>query len=106
MLIIKPEKFKRQTSKKEDDAYERLYLIHHMHHFQKKGGIIHDLHHCFLYSAKNQKGIRFSVVHRDIKGDLYHCLTKKFTGSLYDHKNNEFKIIEMLFNQRKYFIIK
>lgn len=73
---------------------EWLYLIHHLHHFKSgKGRAIHEIHHCFLFSKKNERGEKFKVKHLLRGNKLYHILDKNFSGILFDHANNSYKII-------------
>lgn len=85
---------------------EWLYLIHHIHHYiDKKKRISHELHHCFLFSEKNLKGKKFKVKHLLIKNKLYHVLEKEFSGILYDHANNSYKIVYKKIGKDKYSLI-
>jgi hypothetical protein len=77
----------------EDDKKLKLYLIHHMHHFKDSSDVGHELHHCFLFSQKDMKGRKYSIVHKIYEDEVYHCLAKKFKGILYDHANDIFKIV-------------
>jgi len=89
---MKLEKHKKQFLKLADEQ-EKLYLIHHMHHFKDGQNVNHELHHCFLFSKKNMRGGRYSVIHKRNKNDVFHCIDAQFEGVLYDHKNNSFKIV-------------
>lgn len=83
----------------------RLYLIHHMHHYQRKNEVIHELHHCFLFSKPNMKGEKFSVKHLFLKDKLYHVLEGKVPEILFDHANNSFTIKRKEINHQTYFVI-
>lgn len=72
---------------------EWLYLIHHLHHYKTKNGkVVHEIHHCFLFSKKNEEGEKFKVNHLLYKNKLYHILEEDFSGILFDHANNSYKI--------------
>jgi len=90
---MKVEKQKKKfLSDLEDNKKIKLYLIHHMHHFKVGSDVGHELHHCFLFSQKDMKGKKYSIVHKLHEDETYHCLSEKFEGFLYDHANNSFKI--------------
>ncbi|MFA6193832.1 MAG: hypothetical protein WC726_03170 [Parcubacteria group bacterium] len=93
MASIIPEKQRKNYRKKIDDEYKKLYLIHHMHHFQSGKNIKHELHHCFLFARKSMKGKKYSIIHKVAKKELLHCISGNFEGRLYDHANNVYKII-------------
>ena len=86
---------------------EWLYLIHHLHHFRSgKGRVIHEIHHCPLFSKKNKKGKRFNIKHL-LKGDkLYHILGEDFSGIVFDHDNNSYKITPQKIKGINYPLIK
>lgn len=89
-----------------EEEQKRLYLVHHMHHFQDRNKkVIHDLHHCYLFTKKGMKGERFRMKHLLVKNNLFHVLDKSFVGFLYDHKNNRFKIAERKIGDKKYSIV-
>lgn len=83
-----------------------IYLIHHMHHFKDGRNVNHELHHCFLYSQKNESGERISIIHKIYKNDVFHCISKKFSGILYDHQNNSFHILPIRLNNKMAYEIK
>ncbi len=87
----------------------RLYLVHHMHHFKKrtkgKNVVVHDLHHCYLFSKKNMKGEKFKIGHLLFNNKIFHVLNKKHSGFLYDHENNKFKVKEIVIKNKKYFFV-
>lgn len=89
-----------------DDKIARLYFIHHMHHFKTGNRVKHELHHCFLFTKKNSKGKRYSVVHKINKGEVYHCLDDKLEGVLYDHANHAFRIAARKLNSQTIYEIK
>lgn len=93
------------SDKKEPKAYDRLYLIHHMHHFKLKRGTRHELHHCCLFEGKNKKGKKYYIVHRIFADKVYHCLADKFEGRLFDHANNAFQITKKLIKNKKIYEI-
>lgn len=105
MLAIKLEKNKIYHKNKTEDKYNRLYLLHHMHHFASKNSAKHELHHCFLYSKKNQKGQKFIIKHVTGNSMVLHAINKDCSGCLYDHANHEFKIKKIKIKNRDYFII-
>ena len=94
------------SHKKADDKYEKLYLLHHMHHFQSGKNIEHELHHCFLFEKKNMKGKKYSVYHRIIAKKILHCISGNFEGKLYDHANNAYGIISENINGKRISIVK
>ena len=98
---MKPEKRSKVYSKKADDKYEKLYLLHHMHHFRVGKNIEHELHHCFLFEKKNMKGGRHIIIHKVIKGELLHCIVGKYEGKLYDHTNNVYEVISKNINGKR-----
>jgi hypothetical protein len=89
---MKPEKRSEKFCRKTDDKYEKLYLLHHMHHFQPGKNVEHELHHCFLFEKKNMKGKKFKIVHKKIRNRLLHCVAGNFEGKLYDHASNAYII--------------
>jgi hypothetical protein len=94
MTSIVPEKQKKSYRKKVDDEYKKLYLIHHMHHFQSGKNIKHELHHCFLFARKSMKGKKYLIIHKIAKKELLHCISGNFEGRLYDHANNAYIIVK------------
>jgi hypothetical protein len=99
------EKQRKTYRKKIDDAYVKLYLIHHMHHFQSGKNIKHELHHCFLFEKKDTKGRKYAIIHKTFKGELLHCIAGNFEGKLYDHTNNSYKIISRNINEKRISVI-
>jgi hypothetical protein len=85
---------------------EKLYLLHHMHHFESGKGVVHDLHHCDLFSQKNMRGSKLQIKHLLIGKKLFHVLNTKHIGHLYDHNNNEFEIKEKNIDDIIYYVIK
>lgn len=104
--MLKLEKRGKKYFKKPDNKYEKVYLIHHMHHFGSTNRIAHELHHCFLFEKKNMKGRKYSVVHETHKGNIYHCVSRGFEGVLFDHKNNMFNIRKRKIGRRRIYEIK
>ena len=102
---MKSEKQRRTYRKKIDDEYKKLYLIHHMHHFEYGKNIKHELHHCFLFAKKNMGGKRYSIVHKAMKKELLHCISGNFEGKLYDHTNNVYGIIGEKINGKRISVI-
>lgn len=98
--MINVEKRKKQYINKCDDKYEKLYLIHHMHHFKSGKTVDHVLHHCYLFSQKDMGGKRYNIVHEVHKNKVYHCLSGDYEGILYDHVNNSYKIIKKKINNK------
>ncbi len=105
-MLLPLEKKKTKFFKRPDDKYEKVYLIHHMHHFEWPGKKVeHALHHCFLFSKKNMKGKKYTIIHQVYKGNVYHCISEKFIGKLYDHTNKVFNIICRNINNREVYEI-
>jgi hypothetical protein len=75
-----------------DRQIQKLYLIHHMHHFQNNVEIYHELHHCFLFEGKDMKGDKHIVSHSTSDGRLQHVVEGDYTGTLFDHDNNVFDV--------------
>lgn len=88
-----------------EEEQERLYLIHHMHHLEDNNEVIHELHHCLLFSQPNMQGEGFSVGHLLAEEKLYHILDKPAPRALYDHANNSFLILEIEIGNQKYQIV-
>ncbi len=104
---MKLEREKKQYKKSPDDKKIKLYSIHHMHHFIKVNDQAkHDLHHCFLFSKKDMKGKKYSIIHKMHKDKVYHCINSMFKGMLYDHNNNIFKIAPKKINNQTIYEIK
>ena len=102
---MKPEKQRKIYQKKVDDEYKKLYLIHHMHHFQSGRNIKHELHHCFLFARKSMKGKKYSIIHKVAKKELLHCISGNFEGKLYDHADNVCEIKIVTVNGKKLSVI-
>jgi hypothetical protein len=84
----------------------KLYWVHHMHHLKTdKGGVAHELHHCFLYSQKNEKGEKYRIKHLMTKGKLLHVLQKPFSGKLYDHLNYPLKMTVSRIGKKEHSIL-
>ena len=92
-MVEKLEKHKKQFLKSINNKKEKVYLIHHMHHFKNGSSVKHELHHCFLFSQKNMRGKKYPIIHKTDKSNVLHCIDAKFEGIFYDHKNNNFKVI-------------
>lgn len=103
---MKLEKRRGKFCCKVDDEYEKLYLLHHMHHFQSGKNIEHELHHCFLFEKKEMKGKKYLIIHKVIKKELLHCIVGNFEGKLYDHANNVYLIRKKQINGNGIFEIK
>lgn len=103
---MKPEKQRKTYRKKNDDKYKKLYLIHHMHHFEFGKNVEHELHHCFLFAKKNMIGKKYSIIHKVIKKELFHCISVNFEGKLYDHANNAYEITSENINGKRISAIK
>jgi hypothetical protein len=101
-----PEKQRKNYRKKIDDQYKKLYLIHHMHHFQSGKNIKHELHHCFLFAKKSMGGKKYSIIHKVIKKELLHCISGNFEGNLYDHTNNTYEIVSKNIDGKRISVIK
>jgi len=85
---------------------QRLYLVHHMHHFRSgKTSAAHNLHHCFLFTGKKMTGRKYTIRHLLANGRLYHILTKNFSGALYDHADHAFKIKPLRIKNRVYSLV-
>ena len=89
---MKPEKHSDVFVNNSDSYQKKLYLIHHIHHFVEDNMIVHELHHCFLYTKADMKGDKYSVSHKLVANELEHALNIRFNGRLYDHDNNEFNV--------------
>lgn len=104
---MKIEKQKKKfLSATENKKQLKLYLIHHMHHFKVGGDVEHELHHCFLFSQKDMKDKKYSIIHQLYKNKIYHCLSEKFEGVLYDHINNTIKIVPRKLGSRIIYEVK
>lgn len=79
-----------------------VYLIHHMH----PGKVIETLDHCFLFSDKNEKAKKHSQKHVVVGGQTFHVVSDDAPDILFDHLNNEFKIVTMELNGKEYRVIK
>ena len=89
-----------------EEEQKRLYLVHHMHHFKYLSNRAkHEIHHCFLFYEKNMKGDKYEIKHLLVDEKLFHVLNKLFSGYLYNHLNNSFKINIRQINNKKYSII-
>jgi hypothetical protein len=75
-----------------DDDEAGLYLVHHMHHIKRDGEIVHELHHCPLYSKKSMQGQKYKIEHRLNGNQAVHYVRGQFSGKLYDHANNAYTI--------------
>lgn len=106
MNTIALEKRKKRHRKKVDDKYEKLYLLHHMHHFRDGNKISHELHHCFLFNGKSMQGKRYSVTHKTNEDKLYHCVSECLENKLYDHAGNVYLIIKKKINGKRVSTIK
>jgi len=99
------EESKHKTPKAEQDW---IYLIHHMHP-PKKASEMETLHHCWLYSKKKLKGKRYEQIHvKD--GEVFQHVLKidKIENApevVYDHLNNNFKIVAKDIGKGKYAVI-
>lgn len=91
------------TEKEQEE--QKLYLVHHMHHYQNKDGVAHELHHCPLFTKPNLEGDQYSLEHLVFEKKLYHILDRKPEGNLYDHANNSYQIKELEFANKKYYTI-
>lgn len=89
-----------------EEEQDTLYLIHHMHHFKRGNKIVHELHHCPLFSQKNMEGEKFNLDHLTTKNKLYHIVLGNPPTTLYDHQNNIFKITSLEHRKKKYCQIK
>ncbi len=96
---------KHKTPKAEQDW---VYLVHHFHP-PKKAEDMETLHHCWMYEKKSLKGIEYEQMH--VKDDkvFQHVLKIKNVEdapkSVFDHLNNEFKIVVKEINGIKYAVI-
>lgn len=85
---------------------ERLYLIHHMHHYGEDNKIFHELHHCFLFSKKGMKGNKYSVDHLWRDDKLFHIIVENNPpGILYDHIDNSFNIEKLNLDHKKFSVV-
>ena len=76
-----------------------------MHHFKSGKTVEHELHHCFLFSQKNMNGKKYNIIHKFYKNKIYHCISRIYTGTLYDHANNSYKIREKKINNKIFYEI-
>ncbi len=104
--MLKLEKRGKKYFKKSDDKYEKIYLVHHMHHFGSGNKVMHELHHCFLFEKKNMKGKKYFIIHKTYKNNIYHCISEKFEGILFDHANNKFNIMKKKIGNKLIYEIK
>lgn len=84
----------------------RLYLIHHMHHYNDGKDIVHELHHCFLFDQEGMHGEKYTVSHLMIGGKLHHILDKNPPKVVFDHADNSFNVDEMELNGKKYYVVR
>ena len=91
------------TEKEQEE--QKLYFVHHMHHYQDEDQAIHELHHCPLFTKPNLKGDQYSLEHLIFEGKLYHILDKKPENVLYDHANNSYQAKELEFDHEKYYTV-
>lgn len=89
----------------EEQEKQKLYLVHHMHHYLNNDEALHELHHCSLFSKPDMQGEKYSLEHLISEGKLYHVLNKKPENVLYDHANNSFEIKEIEINHKNYYIL-
>jgi len=82
-----------------------LYDIHHMHHYQDGDTVIHEIHHCPLFSETEMKGEEFSQEHLLIDQKLYHILLGNPPTLVYDHADKSYNVEEKEINNQKYYII-
>lgn len=96
---------KHKTPKAEQDW---IYLIHHMHP-PKKASEMETLHHCYMFDKKNLKGKKYEQMHVKDDKTFQHCLkiddTEKAPEIVYDHLNNEFKVVVKEIDKEKYAVI-
>ena len=85
-----------------------IYLIHHLHPPEKGIGI-ETIHHCFLYSEKNMKGIEYKQKHIKEGKLLLHILDVDNLNDVpevvYDHLNNGFKVRIKEIEKKKYAVL-
>ena len=86
-----------------------VYLIHHFHP-PKKAEDMETLHHCFMHEKKNLKGKKYTQMHvKD--GNVFQHVLKKIKDvdtapkSLFDHLNNEFKVVVKEIENKKWAVI-
>lgn len=84
---------------------QKLYFVHHMHHYQDGDQAQHELHHCPLFTKPNLEGDQYSLEHLVFAEKLYHVLDRKSENVLYDHANNSYQIKELNFSNKKYYTI-
>jgi hypothetical protein len=96
---------KHKTPQAEQDW---IYLIHHFHPPEK----VEDMeivHHCFMLEKKNLKGKKYEQMHVEDGSVFQHCLrideVEKAPKVVYDHLNNEFKIVIREIDKKKYAVI-
>lgn len=87
----------------QEQEEQRLYFVHHMHHYKDGEDTTHELHHCFLFSEPNMEGEKYTIEHLISEGELHHILNKKPEEVVYDHANNSFKTKEIELENKKYY---
>ncbi len=97
-----------KKDKKFTAGQDWIYLIHHFHPPEK----VEDMeivHHCFMLEKKNLKGEKYEQIHVKDGKVFQHCLriddVEKAPKSVYDHLNNEFKIVIKKIDKKKYAIV-
>jgi len=110
MLIDKLEELlelakKHKVPKAEQDW---IYLIHHFHQ-PKKAEDMETVHHCFMWTKKNLKGIKYEQIHVKEGKVFQHVLKTKDLESapkiVFDHLNNAFTVVVKEIKNKKYAVI-
>ncbi len=84
-----------RADKVPEEEQDWIYMIHHMHKPDNPNKM-EELHHCILWTEKNEKGDSFDIKHVEEKKLLLHVLDiKDVTKSpdfVFDHLNNKYPI--------------
>ena len=98
----------------EDDMPSWVYMIHHMHNPEDPDDPedIEILHHCPMFAEKKMKGKKWQQIHVEVPkghGDVYHAIESKDPHKvpelLYDHLDNEYKVIVKEVDGTEYAVI-
>lgn len=82
-----------------------IYLIHHFHQ-PERAEDMETVHHCFMHEKKNMKGKKYEQIHVKDGKVFQHCLKiddlNKTPKAVYDHLNNEFKVVIREIDKKRY----
>lgn len=96
---------------KESEKEDKLYRLHHMHHFLKNKKVTHEIHHCFVFGEKQMRGEKFEVYHFVSGKDVFHCLRLNKKDAMppavvYDHADRKYKITPLtIYGKQVYKVI-